>query len=256
MGNCGFSIAPVKRKKAALVVRNLERAEDISAAAMAAGIEWGWETFTEYLDFVEGNDFGDSITLTSTYSGTQNVLGRGGNDTIVTGISTQYIDGGEGNDDIDARLSTSIQYITGGAGSDTLSEIENLTGSGFNDTLTGDGNANRLSGGAGNDTLNGGAGNDTYVVDQAGDSGPERPRDSVALLSGHEYRIGGAADHGRPERAHPREGRAIRLSRLGPSLRPAQGLFRLSDPAGSAAAGSHDTSAAGGSGGGLRCPPA
>jgi len=53
MGNCGFSIAPVKRKKEALVVRNLERAEDISAAAMAQGIEWGWETFTEYLDFVE-----------------------------------------------------------------------------------------------------------------------------------------------------------------------------------------------------------
>ena len=26
MGNCGFSIAPVKRKKEALVVRNLERA--------------------------------------------------------------------------------------------------------------------------------------------------------------------------------------------------------------------------------------
>src|ERR1700722_2429689 len=53
MGNCGFSIAPVRRSKEALVVRNLERAEDISAAAMAQGIEWGWETFTEYLDFVE-----------------------------------------------------------------------------------------------------------------------------------------------------------------------------------------------------------
>ena len=36
-----------------LVVRNLERAEDISAAAMAAGIDWTWETFPEYLDAVD-----------------------------------------------------------------------------------------------------------------------------------------------------------------------------------------------------------
>ena len=50
---------------------------------------------------------------------------------------------------------------TGGAGSDTLTSIENLTGSAFDDTLTGDGNANILSGLAGDDTLNGGAGNDT-----------------------------------------------------------------------------------------------
>src|SRR5262249_37530345 len=53
MGNCGFTIAPVKRGKEALVVRNLERAEDISAAAMAQGIEWSWENFTDYLDVVE-----------------------------------------------------------------------------------------------------------------------------------------------------------------------------------------------------------
>ena len=34
------------------VVRNLERAEDISADAMAAGIDWVWE-HTLSLDFVE-----------------------------------------------------------------------------------------------------------------------------------------------------------------------------------------------------------
>ena len=50
---------------------------------------------------------------------------------------------------------------TGGAGNDTLTNIENLTGSGHNDTLTGDAGANILAGGAGDDTLSGGAGNDT-----------------------------------------------------------------------------------------------
>ena len=37
MGNCGFTLAPSRPDEEALVVRNLERAEDISAAAMAAG---------------------------------------------------------------------------------------------------------------------------------------------------------------------------------------------------------------------------
>src|SRR5579871_6610655 len=53
MGNCGFTIAPVRKGREALVVRNLERAEDISAEAMAEGIDWRWENFADYLDRVE-----------------------------------------------------------------------------------------------------------------------------------------------------------------------------------------------------------
>ena len=53
MGNCGFTLAPVRSHERHLVVRNLERAEDISADAMAAGIDWSWETYPEYLDFVD-----------------------------------------------------------------------------------------------------------------------------------------------------------------------------------------------------------
>lgn len=53
MGNCGFSLAPARDDAHALVVRNLERAEDISPVAMAAGVPWGWETFPEYLDAVD-----------------------------------------------------------------------------------------------------------------------------------------------------------------------------------------------------------
>jgi N-acyl-D-aspartate/D-glutamate deacylase len=34
-------------------MRNLERAEDISADAMSVGIEWSWTTFREYLDTLE-----------------------------------------------------------------------------------------------------------------------------------------------------------------------------------------------------------
>jgi N-acyl-D-amino-acid deacylase len=53
MGNCGFTLAPVRAGERALVVRNLERAEDMDPAALAAGIDWSFETFPEYLDAVD-----------------------------------------------------------------------------------------------------------------------------------------------------------------------------------------------------------
>ncbi len=53
MGNCGFSLAPCPEKDKLLVMRNLERAEDISPEAMNAGIKWSWTTYPEYLDAVD-----------------------------------------------------------------------------------------------------------------------------------------------------------------------------------------------------------
>ncbi len=53
MGNCGFTLAPCRESEKHLVMRNLERAEDISPEAMAAGIRWSWEDFPQYLDAVE-----------------------------------------------------------------------------------------------------------------------------------------------------------------------------------------------------------
>ena len=53
MGNCGFTLAPCSSKDKHLVIRNLERAEDISAEAMDAGIEWSWTTYREFLETLE-----------------------------------------------------------------------------------------------------------------------------------------------------------------------------------------------------------
>jgi N-acyl-D-aspartate/D-glutamate deacylase len=53
MGNCGFTLAPCAAPDRRLVMRNLERAEDIAAEAMEAGITWTWTTFAEFLDTVE-----------------------------------------------------------------------------------------------------------------------------------------------------------------------------------------------------------
>ncbi|HYM29689.1 MAG TPA: amidohydrolase family protein [Candidatus Cybelea sp.] len=54
MGNCGFTLAPCRESEADLVFRNLERAEDISRAAMLSGIKWRWETFPQFLDVLDG----------------------------------------------------------------------------------------------------------------------------------------------------------------------------------------------------------
>ena len=58
----------------------------------------------------------------------------------------------------------------GDADRDTISNVENLTGSDHDDTLTGNELGNVLVGGAGADTLDGGAGNDTasYAGSDAG----------------------------------------------------------------------------------------
>ena len=63
MGNCGFTLAPCRTAERQLVVRNLERAEDIPPAALALGIEWSWEGYAGYLDAV------DSVPKAINYAG-------------------------------------------------------------------------------------------------------------------------------------------------------------------------------------------
>ena len=53
MGNCGFTLAPCAAADKHMVVRNLQRAEDIPPQAMEAGIKWTWTTFPEFLDTLE-----------------------------------------------------------------------------------------------------------------------------------------------------------------------------------------------------------
>ena len=61
---------------------------------------------------------------------------------------------------VTVNLGTAAQQNTVNAGLDTLSNIENIVGSAFNDTLTGTATANVMGGGAGNDSLTGLGGND------------------------------------------------------------------------------------------------
>src|SRR5437899_7758675 len=78
MGNCGFTLAPCGKPERHLVVRNLERAEDIAAEAMDAGIDWTWRTFPEFLDRVQGLPKGINYAGDSGHSALRTyVMGEG-----------------------------------------------------------------------------------------------------------------------------------------------------------------------------------
>ena len=137
-------------------------------------------------DLLSGNGGNDWIRGGA---GTDTLNGGAGNDTLIGGTGADILDGGEGRDKADYRYSDAAVNVDiaantasgGDAEGDTLSSIENIGGSAFNDTLTGNDENNSLygnngddllsgnggndwiRGGAGTDTLNGGAGNDTLI---------------------------------------------------------------------------------------------
>ncbi len=49
MGNCGFTIAPCKQQDRDLVMKNLTQVEGMSLEALRDGIDWGFETFPDYV---------------------------------------------------------------------------------------------------------------------------------------------------------------------------------------------------------------
>jgi N-acyl-D-amino-acid deacylase len=54
MGNCGVGFAPVAPGKQEFLIGLMEGVEDIPGTALAEGIKWGWESFPQYLDVVDG----------------------------------------------------------------------------------------------------------------------------------------------------------------------------------------------------------
>jgi N-acyl-D-aspartate/D-glutamate deacylase len=53
MGNCGVGFAPVAPDRHEWLIGLMEGVEDIPGAALSAGIQWGWESFPEYLDAID-----------------------------------------------------------------------------------------------------------------------------------------------------------------------------------------------------------
>jgi Ca2+-binding RTX toxin-like protein len=124
-----------------------------------------------------GSDSFDASGLTSPHSvavhggvGHDTLRGGAGDDTLAGGDGDDLLSGGAGTDTIDYSDSTAGVRVllsrqgspqnTLAAGRDTLTGMENVTGSDFGDMLGGDALDNRLNGGGGDDELSGGDGED------------------------------------------------------------------------------------------------
>ncbi|MFP5353311.1 MAG: calcium-binding protein [Actinomycetota bacterium] len=128
----------------------------------------------EAADTLTGNE---SDNFLDGHNGNDRINGAGGGDWIMGSDGTDTIDGGASAGvaydlvdyevhfagPINANLQTGVVTGTGNDGAssnDTLSGVEGLFGTLFDDTLTGDASANYLYGWAGNDTISGGGGDD------------------------------------------------------------------------------------------------
>ena len=101
--------------------------------------------------------------------GNTNVINGGdGNDLLLGGAGADNLNGGNGTDTVSYTNALSAIAVTingtgtlGDANGDTLTGIENLIGSAFDDVITGDGANNTIDGGTGNDVINAAGGVDT-----------------------------------------------------------------------------------------------
>ncbi|WP_159564425.1 beta strand repeat-containing protein [Budvicia diplopodorum] len=110
-------------------------------------------------DIVYGND---SSNLINTYNGNDLIFGSKGNDSINGGDGSDTIDYSLLDAGVNANLLTKIAD-KGVNGKDSITPIENLTGTVFDDVLSGNAGNNILTGGGGNDMLIGGAGDDLLI---------------------------------------------------------------------------------------------
>ncbi len=53
MGNCGVGFAPVSPENRERLIQLMEGVEDIPGTALHEGLTWEWESFAEYLDFLD-----------------------------------------------------------------------------------------------------------------------------------------------------------------------------------------------------------
>ncbi|HEY9691428.1 MAG TPA: FG-GAP-like repeat-containing protein [Oculatellaceae cyanobacterium] len=137
-------------------------------ASSATGGDATGDTFLNIEDLA-GSAHNDTLTgddgsnTLAGRSGNDTITARGGNDILVADPGADSLNGGDGMDtvtysssDIAVNVNLATGTYSGGyAQGDSLSQIENLIGSSFDDFLGGNSSNNQLEGGSGNDTLSG-----------------------------------------------------------------------------------------------------
>ena len=154
-------------------------------------------------DTVNGNEGADTL---NGGEGNDILNGGDGDDTLEGGPGADMLDGGPGSDTASYQHSAAAVLVRlhdaravrfGDAQGDTLTNIEHLVGSDYNDILAGDGEDNVLRGGGGHDDLYGGpAGGDDEMY---GDDGDDRifggrGNDTLTGGEGNDLLKGGPGD--------------------------------------------------------------
>ena len=149
----------------------------------------GYDTLST-IENIYGSPLADTLTAAAAGSaltggaGNDVLTGGAGNDTLLGGVGDDILGGGlghnvliggPGSDTVDYRTSaegvtvnlglTTEQHVSTNGGWDTLSTIENISGTAYNDTLTGTSGDNIIDGGRGMNTVTGAGGNDTFLFD-------------------------------------------------------------------------------------------
>ncbi len=154
----------------------VRQAGDVVTEASGAGTD----TVYSYLTHTTGQTYLLTANVENgriLATGASNLSGNSLSNTLYAGLGNNVLNGGTGTDTVsyqyglvsgatlgvNVSLGIATAQVTGRSGSDTLTSVENLTGSSLNDTLTGSAGNNVLNGSAGNDSLLGGEGNDTLI---------------------------------------------------------------------------------------------
>jgi Ca2+-binding RTX toxin-like protein len=140
-----------------------ENLEDLTLTGAAALHGTG----NELDNVLVGND---AANVMQGNDGNDMLEGAGGNDTLRGGSGIDTVTYEAAAAGVTVNLAVTSSQNTGGAGTDSISGMENLTGSTHDDTLAGYGAVNTLEGLGGNDALTGGGGNDVLLGDGGNDT--------------------------------------------------------------------------------------
>ncbi|WP_089942044.1 N-acyl-D-amino-acid deacylase family protein [Candidatus Entotheonella palauensis] len=85
IGNCGFGIAPAPPDKRATILANLAEVEGMALSSLEAGVEWGFETFGEYLGFLRQKGVYPNVAVLASHTVMRTaVMGDAGSERLAT----------------------------------------------------------------------------------------------------------------------------------------------------------------------------
>lgn len=138
-------------------------------------------------DVLAGNSGNDVL---ADGAGNDRVSGGSGDDLIVAGAGDDSYNGGSGHDTLSfaaAQNSVNVNlhdHVASGLGTDTIASIENVVGSGFDDSFMGDKRDNSFDGGDGDDLFRGLGGADVFTGGDGADKYLWFAKDVVDQKSG------------------------------------------------------------------------